>query len=343
MDWPTSPFTVAFDLRDENEVLTRWRDLLRSNRWSEGDAVAAFEHAWSAWNDAEAVAFSAWTGGALGILDYVGVVGETVLCPSNTFLATPRAVIERGGKVAFYDCNREDLCGSYLDFVRKAEAHRPKAAWIVHIGGHIAFDIDRIADYCRSRGIVLIEDCAHAQGASWWGRRPGTWGLAGVYSFYATKTAPSGEGGVVVTRDPQLATFLRAYRNYGKGSGGRFIGMNYRMHEFTAVLAEVQTRRMPEIVAWKTEYVERVLKPHYPNHLRLPEGMQSGYYKFIVFEPAEASSGRVYERPCHRIFGEDNYLPNSDWVAANHSCPPVYYPRELAFANQPASRSAERP
>ena len=80
--------------------------------------------------------------------------------------------------------------------------HKPRAAFVVHIGGHIAFDIDRIAELCRAEGIFLIEDCAHAHGAAWHGRRPGTWGDAGVWSFAPTKTISTGEGGMLVSGRP---------------------------------------------------------------------------------------------------------------------------------------------
>ena len=69
--------------------------------------------------------------------------GETVLCPSNTFMATPLAAIGAGAEVEFVDCNRSDLCMSFEDFERKAERHKPRAAILVHIGGHIAFDAER--------------------------------------------------------------------------------------------------------------------------------------------------------------------------------------------------------
>ncbi len=97
-----------------------------------------------------------------------------MLCPSNTFMATPMAAIRAGAEVQFVDCNRDDLCMSFADFERAAERHQPRAAFIVHIGGHIAFETERIADYCSEHGIFLIEDCAHAHGASWNGRRPGS-------------------------------------------------------------------------------------------------------------------------------------------------------------------------
>ncbi len=121
--------------------------------------------------------------------------GETVLCPSNTFMATPLAALHAGARVQFVDCNRHDLCLSLADFQAQAERYRPRAAIIVHIGGHIAFEIEEIADYCRQEGIFLLEDCAHAHGAAWDGRRPGSWGDAGVYSLYATKTISTGRRG----------------------------------------------------------------------------------------------------------------------------------------------------
>ena len=63
----------------------------------------------------------------------------------------------------------------------------------------------------------------------------------------------------------------------------------------------------------------------YASHLELPEGMVSGYYKYIVFQPLERSTGKVYDEPCHRLMGHQVELPNSDWVADNHWCVPLYY------------------
>jgi dTDP-4-amino-4,6-dideoxygalactose transaminase len=226
--------------------------------------------------------------------------------------------------VAFVDCNREDLCVSFADFEAKAHRHRPRAAWVVHIGGHIAFEIERIAEFCRAEGIFLIEDCAHAHGASWHARRPGSWGDAGVYSLYATKTISTGEGGVLVSRHPELLEFARAYRNYGKPDH-RVEGLNHRMSEFTAALGLVEVERLEEIVRWKNETARRLLDPEHPSRLELPEGMTSGLYKYIVFAPIERSTGKVYDVPCHRLFGSGEELPNSDWVAANHWCVPLYY------------------
>ncbi len=317
-------FAIGFHHRDRERLHSLIDEVLDSERWSEADMNARFESAWEAWNDAPAVALSSWTGGALAALDFAGVKGETVLCPSNTFMATPLAAIHSGAEVQFVDCNREDLCMSFADFERAAERFKPRAVVLVHIGGHIAFDVAAIADYCSEHGIFLIEDCAHAHGASWNGRRAGTWGDAGVYSLYATKTISTGEGGVMVSRRPEVLAHARKFRNYGKPSYD-IAGLNFRMSEFTAALGLVQIERLPEIVAWKNETARTWLDDEYPGRLQLPDGMVSGLYKYIVLDWLERSTGRVYDEPCHRIMGHDVVLRNSDWVAENHSCVPLYY------------------
>ena len=317
-------FAIGFDDRDRERLHELIDQVLDSNRWTEAEFTKRLEQAWETYNGLPAVAVSSWAGGALAALDFAGVSGETVLCPSNTFMATPLAAVRTGARVEFVDCNREDLCMSFAEFEAKAERHKPKAAMLVHIGGHIAFDAPKIAEYCSQNGIFLIEDCAHAHGASWNGRRPGTYGDAGVYSLYATKTISTGEGGVLVSRHPELIEHARAFRNYGKPSY-QLAGLNFRMSEFTAALGLLQIERLPEIVAWKNRVAREELDPQYPSRLELPDGMTSGLYKYIVFEWLERSTGRVYDEPCHRIMGHEIELPSTDWVARNHSCVPLYY------------------
>jgi dTDP-4-amino-4,6-dideoxygalactose transaminase len=239
-------------------------------------------------------------------------------------MATPLSATMLGAEIAFVDCNRTDLCMSFADFERAAEEHKPKAVWLVHIGGHIAFDVERIAAYCAEHDIFLVEDCAHAHGATWNGKAPGTYGDAGVYSFYATKTVSTGEGGILVSRHPELIEYAKAFRNYGKPTYD-VQGLNFRLSEFTAAIGLVQAERLPEIVEWKNRVADEVLAEQHPNRLELPEGMTSGFYKYIVFDEIEKSTGKVYDEPAHRIMGHHIDLPNTDWVASNHWCVPLYY------------------
>jgi len=329
-------FSIGFDHRDRERLHALWDEALNAEQWSDGPLTARFEELWSEWNGLPAVATSSWTGAALAALEFFAVRGRTVLCPSNTFMATPLAIQAAGGRVEFVDCNREDLCMSFEDFERKAEHHQPHAVFLVHIGGHIAFDVDRIAAYCRANGIVLIEDCAHAHGASWLGRRAGTWGDAGIWSFAATKTISTGEGGMLVSPHRELTEFARTFRSYGKPDYAR-PGLNYRLNEFTAALGIVGVERLDEITAWKNAVAREQLDPHHRNRVRLPSGMVSGLYKYVVFEPIPKTTGKVYDEPAHRVLGHDVDLPNSDWVAQNHWCVPLYYRPGLRAVEQAAS------
>ena len=320
-------FTIGFDKDDIPQLHAYWDQIFASQRWSEGDFTQSFEEKWSRHNNLGSVAFSSWGGAALAAMEYFNLKGKTVLCPSNTFMATPLAAIKARAQVEFVDCNRNDLCMSLEDLKAKVEQYKPAAIFVVHIGGHIAFEIEEIAKFCQQKGIILLEDCAHAHGASWNGKKPGAWGDAGVYSFYATKTVSTGEGGILVTRHEELVEFAKKYRNYGKFEY-EVEGLNYRMSEFTAAIGCVQTDRLDEIVAWKNAYVREHLDPIHPNRVIFPDGMISGYYKYIVFDEVEKSTGKVYDAPCHKIMKKDYDLPNTDWVAQNHWCPPIYYKGE---------------
>ena len=325
-------FKIGFDERDKARVFEYWNQIFAEQKWSHAKFTQLFEEKWAAWNEAPSVAFGSWTGGALACMEYFGLRGRKVLCPTNTFMATPFAIQRGGAEIVFADCNRTDLCLSYDAVVAAAQQHELAAVWLVHIGGHIAFDALRIAEFCRSRNIVLLEDCAHAHGASWNGRKPGTYGDAGVYSFYATKTISTGEGGMLVSRLPALIEFARQFRDYGK-PGYEVAGLNYRMSEFTSALGVVQVDRMPAIVEWKNDVAQHHLDGRFPNRVRFPEGMISGLYKYLVFEPIGKSTGKVYEDLCHRTMGRAGDYPNAEWVSRNHWCVPLYY--------SPESRSEE--
>lgn len=320
-------FRIGFDPDDRKKVHDYWDEIFTTQQWTEGKFTAMFEEKWAAWNGLPALSFGSWSGAALTALEFFKVKGKIVLCPSNTFMATPLSVVKAGARVEFVDCNKEDLCLSFEDLKRKVERFKPAAVWVVHIGGHIAFEIEEISRFCKERRIVLLEDCAHAHGASWNGRKPGTWGEAGIYSFYATKTITTGEGGILVSANKDLQEFSKRSRNYGKPDF-TVEGLNYRINEFAAAVGVAQVDRMADIVAWKKAYAEKHLDPKFPNRVKFPEGMISGYYKYIIFDPVEKSTGKVYDQPCHKIMNRDDELPNTDWVAKNHWCVPLYYKGE---------------
>jgi len=324
-------FAIGFDERDRPRIHSLIDKVIDSGQWSHGAMNAGFEAAWSTWNGLPSVAMGSWAGGAVAALEFAGVRGKAVLCPSNTFMATPLAIMAAGGRPVFVDCNRDDLCASLADIEAKVARHKPRACVLVHIGGHLAFESAAIAELCRTNDVFLLEDCAHAHGASWGEKRPGMYGDAGVYSFYATKTVSTGEGGVLVSKHNDLIAHARAFRDYGKPDYA-VPGVNFRMSEFTAAVGLVQAERMEEIVAWKNAAAREHLDALHPGRLQLPDGMTSGLYKYIVFDPIERSSGKVYDQPCHRIMATGDELPNTDWVAEGHWCVPLYYRPEAVPA-----------
>lgn len=282
------------------------------------------------------------SGGAalLALLQYVDVRGKDVIVPTNTFIATPRAVELSGGRVVFADCKREDLCLG-VEQIKQVMTENTKAVIVVHIGGHMAFDIKAIADFCKDHALALIEDCAHAHGALCGGKSAGSFGVGGAYSFYSTKTMPLGEGGMVVSTKKEVIDFVKLYRNYGKRllpSGTLEYpvdGFNLRMNEVTAALGVVQLKRLDMIVKWKRELAQKydiIFEDHQRVHL--PDEMKSGYYKYITFDrPLKEKTGAVYDQLCHEIMGRAGVFPNSEWVKEHHACPPIFFGWEHANKN----------
>lgn len=321
----------------EREYRKRYYQLLDevfdSNFWSEGPMLRQFEDACESYFRIPGRAVANAGAGLWAIFEYLKVEGCDVIIPSNTFWATAVAAKRAGANVIYADCNREDLCLS-LESLKKTVTEKTKAVVVVHIGGHIAFEIEGITSFCQERGIFLVEDCAHVHGGWWNGKTGGHYGFAGAYSFYATKTMPLGDGGMVVSRDNDFLLWVEKFRNYGKEViSGKVTypvknGFNFRMNNFTAALGVVQLEHLPRILEFK-QAVAQKYDAIFENRVRFPEGMTSGYYKYIIFkEPRlSESTGQVFgpDDLCHVIDGIPVSLPNSEWVVKNHQCPPIYY------------------
>ena len=307
-----------------------------------GAELAAFEQRWAEWNGLPSVGLSSWAGGALAALEFAGVRGETVLCPSNTFMATPLAAIGAGAEVEFVDCNREDLCMSFEDFEAKAE--RPQAAGGDPRPHRRPHRLRRRADrrlLPRRNGIFLLEDCAHAHGADWNGAQPGGFGDAGVYSLLRDQDRLDRRGRRARLRQRRTCSSSpRKFRNYGKFEH-EVDGLNFRMSEFTAALGLVQAERMEEIVALEERVRPRASRPRAPGAARAARGDDLGPLQVHRLRAdREVAPGRVYEQPCHRIMGRADELPNTDWVAENHWCVPLYYRPESRARRRSARRDA---
>jgi 8-amino-3,8-dideoxy-alpha-D-manno-octulosonate transaminase len=180
--------------------------------------------------------------------------GDEVVVPSFTFVATFEAILAAGGVPIFADID-ETLC---LDpkAVEAALTSRTRAVVAVHMCGAMA-RIDDIQDLCRRKGLVLIEDTCQSIGATFGGRSLGTFGQMGCFSFDPVKTITCGEGGAVITDDPERYEVAHAFGDHGhdhmgsdRGAEGHpILGYNYRISELNAAVGLAQLRKLDTILA----------------------------------------------------------------------------------------------
>ncbi len=180
-------------------------------------------------------------------------VGDEVIVPPFTFVATIEGVMTAGAVPVFADID-ETLCLD-PDALEKALTPRVKAVLVVHMCGSMA-QIDRIRDFCEQRNLILIEDACQALGGSFHGQFLGTFGKMGCFSFDAVKTVTCGEGGGVVTDDPELYRIADAYGDHGhdhvgsdRGAEGHpIMGLNFRISELNAAVGLAQLRKLDRIL-----------------------------------------------------------------------------------------------
>ena len=201
--------------------------------------------------------------------------GNEVIMPTFTIISCALAVIYNGGVPIFVDSDPDTWCLD-ADQVRGKITSKTRAIMAVHIYGHPA-DMDPLADIADEYGLAIIEDAAEAHGAEYLSRRGrsdsrwrrcGSLGTLSCFSFYANKPVTTGEGGMVLTDDRQLAEQIRFLRNLCFQSGRRFyheqLGYNFRMTNMQAALGLAQVERIDQIVARKRwigqEYTRRLDK-----------------------------------------------------------------------------------
>jgi dTDP-4-amino-4,6-dideoxygalactose transaminase len=234
-----------------------------------GPRIQEFEQAYADFlGCAHALALSSCTAALHLAYLAVGVgPGDEVVVPSMSFAATSNAVLYCGGTPVFADIvGREDLGIDPAD----AEARitdRTKAVCAMHYAGYPAA-VDRLRELCDARGIALIEDAAHSPSADLDGRKLGTWGTAGCFSFFSNKVLSVGEGGLLATDDDGVAERVKSLRSHGMTSGtwdrhrGHAetydivdLGFNYRMDEPRAALLLSRMKRVDDEIAKRRQIV----------------------------------------------------------------------------------------
>jgi dTDP-4-amino-4,6-dideoxygalactose transaminase len=243
------PSWPVFDQSEERAML----DTLRSGKWYRGNgkSVARFEEAYAQLTGAKTcLATANGTSALFTSLNAMGIEpGDEVIVPPYTFVATVNVVLRQYALPVFVDTDPETF---QMD-ARKLEAAitpRTKAIVPVHLGGNVC-DLDAILPIAARHNVPVLEDACQAHLAEWRGRKVGTYGQAGCFSFQASKNLNSGEGGAILTNDEDLRERCFAFHN--NGSGFRSIGSNFtyystgcnlRMTEFQAALLMAQMTRI---------------------------------------------------------------------------------------------------
>lgn len=227
--------------------------VLRGGKWNrlDGDATRQFEETWANTLGAKhCLATANGTSALIISLNALGVgPGDEVIVPPYTFVATVNAVLMQHAIPVFVDTDPETF---QID-ARKIEAaitERTRCILPVHLGGSPA-DMDTILEIGRKRNLPVVEDACQAHLAEWRTRKVSTLGALGCFSFQASKNLNSGEGGAILTNDPNLYRICQSFHNNGRGDTGSGFGYvrngaNLRITEFQAVLLTEQLKRVEE-------------------------------------------------------------------------------------------------
>ena len=226
--------------------------------------------------------------------------GAEVITTCYTFVATASAIVAAGGVPVFVDVEPRNFCID-PEQVEAAIGPRTEAILPVHLACSMA-DMDRLPEICTRRGLLLIEDCAHAHGARWRGRCAGAIGDFGSFSMQSSKLLTAGEGGAITTSDSIYAQRLQSLADCGRKEPGydgfpeRMLGHNLRMTEWQAAVLRAQLERLPEQHARRAERVA-----HFEREVRGLPGLAPlerdernttrTVYQLVVRYDAEAFAG----------------------------------------------------
>lgn len=298
----------------EAEIWGRIREVFASGRFILGPQVAAFEQEAAAYHGLPfAIGVASGTDALHLALRACGVgVGDEVITTPFTFIASAEAISFTGARPVFVDIDPE----TYAIDPGQVEARitpRTKALLPVHLFG-CPVDLDRLLEAAKRHRLRLIEDCAQAFGAIWKGRRVGSAGDAGCFSFYPSKNLGGcGDGGMVVTADPEIAESILRLRNHGSRGGYLHdaVGFNSRLDEIQAAILRVKLPRVDDWNAMRREKAVRYRKSLQGLDMGLPD-LREGhvFHQFTIrtsrrervrstLEAAGVSSVVYYPVPLH--------------------------------------------
>ena len=254
------------DIREE--MLEAFARVYDKGQFIQGDECSAFENEFANYCGSRfAVGVASGLDAITLALRALGIgSGDDVIVPANTFIATALAVSSCGANLVLADPDEASFNMSLATF-KEALTPNTKAVIPVHLYGQAA-EIAEIVDFARSRGILVIEDCAQAHGARYRGKHVGTFGDAGCFSFYPGKNLGAlGDGGAIISDNSEIASYARMLANYGSEIKYHHIvkGVNSRLDEVQAALLRIKLRHLDEYNAERgriaKSYLEGIKNP----------------------------------------------------------------------------------
>lgn len=313
--------------------------VLASGRFSLGNELAEFESALAGYcGTAQAVGVKSGTDALILTLRALGVgSGDEVITTSFTFFASVEAIMQVGARPVFADIEPTTFCLS-PDACAAAITPSTRAVLLVHVFGHCA-DVERFQSLCKENDLALIEDSAQAIGATWNGRKLGSFGSTGIFSFYATKNLSAlGDAGAIVLSNEERADSLRQLRSHGRDANGRHscLGYNSHLDELQAAFLHLKLGHLDAELARRRELAARYdaeLPPEVPR-VRGAAGCTSNYHQYAVRSDRRDAlrqflleqgigSGDYYRLPAHMEPAASALGPFPPLPETEHACSEV--------------------
>ena len=261
--------------------------VLRSGWYILGNEVSAFEDEFAKYVGAKYCVGLASGLDALWIaMRLLGIcAGDEVLVQGNTYIATVMGITMNGATPVFVE--PDEHFGMDVDKIEKLINEKTKAILVTHLYG-MASDMDEIVRICKKYNLKLVEDCAQAHGAMYKGKKVGTFGDIGCFSFYPSKNLGAfGDAGAVVVNDEILANEFKIFRNYGSERRyyNKVVGANSRLDEIQAGLLRVRLRHLEDLNEERIKIAERYSHEIKNNTLKLPKPMEETtcvWHQYVV-------------------------------------------------------------
>ena len=350
---------LSYSKEEKNDITKGVNEILNSGFLTMGEKVTQFERLFAEFVGVKyAVAVNSGTSALEIPLRALNVEGKSIIIPTNTFMATPLAALHAGAKVIFADVSRESLSIDPKEIEKKI-IDGTVGVIIVHIGGIISPEWNKIKKICESNGLFILEDAAHAHGASIDGQMAGSLGTAGSFSFYPTKIVNTAEGGMITTDDEDIYKLCLILREHGKTDPDFDIhselGYNWRFSEFHALLGLQQMKKLPWMLSERRRlasiYDELIKEVHDVTAIELSDNIESSYYKYLLFLNTLYDStvvknkmrdqfgitlpSEVYANPCHSqplflkypelvLNAPGKQFPGAKYVSKHQICLPLY-------------------